>query len=118
MQDMAKAYNSIGLIPLYHAFKRIKIPNNIIEFINNLFFNRQIRIITSYGLSQPFTGNDGIDQGKTISPLFWRIFYDLLLSRIQNNPNLGIQIDTKWLSGILKKLSLTLSCKIVVSAFM
>src|SRR5204862_7965260 len=112
MQDMAKAYDSIGLTPLRYALKRIKIPTNVIDFIISLFFNRQIRIITSFGLSQPFTGRDGIDQGETISPLLWRIFYDPLLCRIQNDPDLGFHIHTKWPSGIISKPSLTLSIKI------
>ena len=56
MQDMAKAFDSIGLIPLEFALKRIKIPTNIIKFIISLFYNRQIRVITSNGLSESFTG--------------------------------------------------------------
>src|ERR1043165_10004025 len=71
MQDMAKAYDSIGLTPLRYALERIKVPTNIINFINSLFFNRQIKIITSFGLTQPFTGNDSIDQEETIFPLLW-----------------------------------------------
>lgn len=79
MQDMAKAYDSVGLMPLCKALGRIKIPTNIVDFIISLFYNRQIRIITSFGLLQPFTGPDGIDQGETISPLLLHIFYDPLL---------------------------------------
>src|SRR3989337_1678453 len=68
-QDMAKAFDSVGLEPLKQALIRIKAPDELINYIIDLFHNRQIRIITSYGLTDIFTGEDGIDQGKTISPL-------------------------------------------------
>src|SRR5215213_5653809 len=50
-QDMAKAYDSVGMVPLRKALKRIKLPENIISFIIFLFNNRSIRVITYYGLS-------------------------------------------------------------------
>ena len=68
-QDMAKAFDSVGLVPLKKSLERIKMPENINRFIIDLFNNRQMRIITSYGFSNIFTGEDGIDQGKTIFPL-------------------------------------------------
>ena len=88
-QDMAKAFDSVGLTPLKFALQCIKLPPNIIEFIIHIFKERKIKIITTYGLSNGFTAEDGIDQGEIISPLLWRIFYDPLLCRIQSNPNYG-----------------------------
>src|SRR5204862_897218 len=111
-------FDSIGLVPLENALKRIKCPQNIINFIISLFYNRQIRIITSHGLTESFTGQDGIDQGETISPLLWRIFYDPLLCKIQQNPKLGHTIFAKWPSGIINKPTLTLSVKLATSAYM
>src|SRR5438105_4528280 len=100
------------------ALERIKIPTNIINFIISLFYNRQISIITCFGLTQPFTGNDGIDQSETISPLLWQIFYDPLLCRINDDSNLGINIKINWPSGIINKPILTISEKIAASAYM
>src|SRR5271170_7820162 len=53
-----------------------------------------MRVITEHGLSQSITAEDGIDQGECISPLLWQIFYDPLLSRIHNDPDLGYTITT------------------------
>ncbi|CAG8784128.1 13822_t:CDS:1, partial [Gigaspora rosea] len=39
-------------------------------------------VITDYGLTNPYTVEDGVDQGKTISPILWVIYYDPLISRI------------------------------------
>src|SRR5689334_18475961 len=33
--------------------------------------------------------NDRIEQGEVLSPLVWRVFYDLLLERVQNDVGLG-----------------------------
>src|SRR5437667_10725124 len=83
VQDMAKAFDSVGLTPLRRALLRIKVPAHTINFIIDLFEQHQIRIITAFGLTEFFTGHDGIDQGETISPLLCRIFYDPLLCQIQ-----------------------------------
>src|SRR2546429_8488725 len=90
---MSKAYDSIGIEPLCHALTRIKLLSLAIEFIINLFSTRRIKIITEYGLSDDLVAKDGIDQGEVISPLIWQIFYDLLLYRIQDDPNLGYNMD-------------------------
>lgn len=92
-QDMAKAFDSVGLTPLKIALQRIKLPPNIIDFIIHIFKERKIKIITTYGLSNGFTAEDGIDQGEIISPLLWRIFYDPLLYRIQSDPKFGYTME-------------------------
>src|SRR5436309_15092607 len=84
---MAKAFDSMGLTPLRRALIRIKVPDRTINLIIDLFEQCQICIIMAYGLTEFFTGHDGIDQGETISPLLWRIFYDPLLCQIQKRQN-------------------------------
>ena len=78
------------------AIKFIKITEKIIHLILQPFKNRSIRVLTDLGISQPIIAKDGIDQGKTISPLLWRIFYDPLLCKIQDNTNLGYTMECKW----------------------
>src|SRR5829696_7514857 len=84
-QDMAKAFDSVGLTPLRRSLERIKVPTETINFVIDLFDERQISVITAHGATDFFTGQDGIDQGETISPILWRIFYDPLLCAIQNS---------------------------------
>src|SRR3954447_21471374 len=93
---MAKAFNSVGLVPLRKARERLRIPEHTISYIINLFDKRVIRVITAQELSEPFVGEDGIDQGETISLLLWRIFYDPLLCRIQENKDLEYTTSLKW----------------------
>ena len=91
-QDMAKAFDSVGMVPLRMAMNRIKLPKEFIDLMIYTFDQRQIAVITHHGLTEPFIAQDGIDQGETISPLLWRIFYDPLLYRIQHVEKLGYQI--------------------------
>src|ERR1043165_2814272 len=88
-QDMKKAFDSVSLVALDLALKRLKIPKTAITFILNLFEKRQSKIITDLGTTEAFEIKDGIEQGEVISPLVWRIFYDPLLERIQKDPDLG-----------------------------
>src|SRR6266542_4509159 len=83
-QDMARAFNSVGMVPLGKALRRIRCSEQFIVFIINLFSKRSLSIITHYGPTPPFEAGDGIDQGEVMSPLLWRIFYDPLLTRVQH----------------------------------
>jgi hypothetical protein len=78
---------------LERALNRIKIPKKAIKLIIHLFKEREIKIITESGLTDPIKTGDGINQGETISPLLWRIFYDPLLCKIQDNPEFGYKME-------------------------
>ena len=93
---MEKAFDFIRIVPLHMALKRIRLPPLCCQFIINLFKSRKMTIITEFGLSNILTAGDGIDQGEVISPLIWRIFYDPLLARIQQDPTLGYTMKIKW----------------------
>jgi hypothetical protein len=68
-QDMAKAFDSVEIIPLRHALARIRLPPRLIDFIINLFEHCKCSIIIAYGLSQVLEAGDRIDQRESISPL-------------------------------------------------
>jgi len=116
-QDMAKAFDSIGMTPLRKALLRIKIPTNAVDWIVNLFNNRRIRIITAHGLSDSFVAADGIDQGEVISPLLWRIFYDPLLSRIQQDTSLGYNMEATWNTSIHSQQTDSINLRTAAMAF-
>ena len=98
--------------------KRIKIPTNTTNFIINLFENCKLKAIINYGLTKEITAGDGLDQGETISPLLWRILYDPLLSKIQNNKSLGYTMETKWRPDLNSQEIVMLKVRIVTTAFM
>jgi ribonuclease HI len=94
-QDMRKAFDSVSLIALTRAMERVKFPKDVITFVLNLYERREIFVITNFGNTSSFKAEDGIDQGEVISPLMWRIFYDPLLSRIQEK-ELGFSMEVEW----------------------
>src|SRR4030095_16726570 len=47
-----------------------------------IIINRRAAVITEYGLTDTYNIERGVEQGDTISPLLWCIFYDTLMSRI------------------------------------
>ena len=114
---MAKAFDSVSMIPLKEALTRIKLPIAAISFIINLFRGRSMRIITEYGLSDTFTAADGIDQGEVISPMIWRIFYDPLLARIDQDVELGYKMTVIWPTTSSSFSTHTHSCKVAGLAF-
>src|SRR6266542_4302308 len=92
-QDRARAFDSVGMVPLEKALRRIRCPERFITFIINLFSKRSLSIITHYSPTPPFEAGDGIDQGEVMSPLLWRIFYDPLLTRVQHQSDLGYKMN-------------------------
>ena len=117
-QDTAKAFDTVNLEMLQKAMKRIKIPNKAINFIINLFKNRTLKAITEYGLTQEIIAGDGLDQGETISPLLWRIFYDPLLNKIQKDPQLGYTMEVKWHQDLNHTKEETIKLRTAATAFM
>ena len=103
-QDMRKAFDSVSMTALELAMKRIQFPEKLITFIKYLYKDHKIRVITEKGPTSFFTASDGIDQGEVISLLMWRIFYDLLLVRIQQ-AKLGYQMCLEWPSDISKNIT-------------
>ena len=103
---------------LQKAMERIKIPNKASTFIINLFENRVLKTITDYGLTQEIIAGDGLDQGETLSPLLWRIFYDPLLNKIQKNTQLGYTMETKWREDLNHPKEEKMEIRIAATAFM
>ena len=88
-QDMAKAFDSVGTTSLRMSLQRIKMNPTIIDLLIYTFESRTLRVITEYGIADPFIAKSGLDQGDVISPLLWRIFYDPLLYKINQISDLG-----------------------------
>jgi len=97
---MSKAYDRVNIYMLQHAMNRIKLPQLFIRFITNLFTNRSNQIFTPFGLTDPYNLLVGIDQEEVIYPLLWYIYYDPLLSYIQNKTSLEYEISTNNFSHL------------------
>ena len=82
LHDMSKAFDSIHVLTLIKAIERIKLPTPFINLITFILSNRSNQVITSHGHTNPYLVEDRIDQGETISPILWIIYYDPLITCI------------------------------------
>jgi hypothetical protein len=80
--DIAKAFDSVPIPAIKKSLERIKCPPQLISLLINLLMNREISINSPFGPTNPFVVNNGIEQGETISPITWVIFYDPLISKL------------------------------------
>ena len=85
------------------SIRRIKLPESLVTFIKQLYQDREIRVITDEGPTDFFIAEDRIDQGEVISLLIWKIFYNLLLVRIQQL-GIGYQMELQWPINIEKRI--------------
>ena len=116
-QDMSKAYDSVNIQLLMKALKRLNKPNQLVNILINLLSNWSNQIITNLGLTPSYEVQDGIDQGETITPLLWRIYYDPLISHIYNTYT-GYTATTKWLTQICPNKYQTATAHTSVLAYM
>src|SRR5271154_2790399 len=118
-QDLSKAYDRVNLNMLELSLKRIKLPQNLVNFILSLFMKRTNRVIGHFGLTDPYQVLIGIDQGEVISPLLWTIYYDPLLKEINDRVNtIGYQISHSWRPDLSKSDITTIKCSIASQAYM
>ena len=81
-QNMSKAYDSVNSTLFTKSLLRLNMPPNLINILTNLLSNRHNRVITNLGLTNSYNVKNGINQGETITPLFWKIYYDPLINKI------------------------------------
>ena len=92
---MSKAYDSVNFELFQKSLLRLQMPQQLINILSNLLFNRTNRVITNLGLTNFYSVKNGIDQGKTITSLFWRIYYDPLITHISTHFS-GYTLSTTW----------------------
>jgi len=87
-QDMSKAYDRVNRKLLYKALDRICVPTEFNILLRNSLEGRSNKILTALGDTNEYIMKNGIDQGETISPLLWIIYYNPLFERIKKE-NIG-----------------------------
>jgi hypothetical protein len=93
LQDLSKAYDRVNIDLLYLSLLRINLPSSFCKIICNLFTDRTNSIILHDNISDPYDVLIGIDQGESICPLLWVIYYDPMFEAINNEMNLGVTLS-------------------------
>src|SRR5579859_7016515 len=100
LQDMSQAYDLVNRKNLSKAMERICLPKEFILLIENMLKDRVNQVITDIGLTDEYHMKNGIDQGETISPLLWIIYYNPLFEKIEEIGNLGYKMEFNRISNI------------------
>ncbi|KAG9286594.1 hypothetical protein G9A89_005362 [Geosiphon pyriformis] len=99
LQDMRKAYDSVGWEHLKRSLIRIKICGKFIRFFGCIHNGRTNRIITDFGLTDRYHVHDRLDQVKVFLPLLWCIFYDPLLREVKRQESIcGYRLISHFVS--------------------
>ena len=85
--DIYKAYDTVPFDAISQCCKRIKMPDRLILLIHNFLSQREITVTTPFGYSGKLKATRGVPQGDAISPILWAIFYDPLLTKLQQLSN-------------------------------
>src|SRR5215216_7272725 len=102
---------------LKNAMARLKFPIKLINLIAGLFLNRKNQVFTSFGNTDFYDVQVGIDQGEVISPILWVIYYDPLFQKIKDT-GLGFKMEATWNPDINKSYQRSLQVTIPAVAYM
>ena len=116
-QDMSKTYDSVQFDLFTKSLSCICILLPFINILSNLLFNWYNWVITNLGLTNFYSVKNSIDQRETITPLFWRIYYDPLISHIATQFT-GYTLQTFWKTNLTLSQTHHLKCSISVLAYM
>ncbi|KAG9290748.1 hypothetical protein G9A89_011711 [Geosiphon pyriformis] len=99
LQDMCKAYDSVGWKHLKRNLIRIKMCDKFIRFFSSIHNDRTNRVMTNFGLTDGYHVHNRLDQGEMFLPLFWCIFYDSLLCKVKRQKSIyGYRLISHFVS--------------------
>jgi len=80
--------------------QHLKISEQFINIIKNSLKYRTNKVITDLGLTEEYNMKNGIDQGETMSPILWVIYYDPVFSKIKKQKGIGYRMKHEWKKDI------------------
>lgn len=87
--DIAKVYDTAWRSRIIYKLNQILSKGNMLYFINNFLRNRTFQVKTSNSLSDPFTQENGVPQGSTISVTLFLIAINDISQGVRN-PNIPL----------------------------
>lgn len=100
LNDIAKAFDSVPIEGLARACRRLGIPESYIQMRRNMHKHMVARVVTAFGLTDPFQLGSAVQQGDCNAPLDWLIFWDPLLCAIQQYTE-GVKFQTQPLHDMV-----------------
>ncbi|KAG9303650.1 hypothetical protein G9A89_018547 [Geosiphon pyriformis] len=92
LQNMKKAYNSVGWEHLKKSLIRIKMCNKFIHFFSGIYKDCTNCVMTDFGLTDDYWG-------EIFFYLLWHIFYDPLLCEVKHQKSVcGYRLNSYFVS--------------------
>lgn len=123
--DISKAYDAAWRPRIIYKLNKILPKGNMLQFLNNFLCNRTFQVKTLNFFSDPFTQENGVPQGSTISETLFLIAINDI-SRGILNPNIPllyaddftiININTISIKIIFKNVKLILLLNIKINVY-
>jgi len=82
--DFFKAYDSVEIDMLIRTLKYYKVPEKIIDLVENLYQNNKAIFKTNFGATEETPIGRGVKQGDVLSPLLFIIFINPLQNSLRD----------------------------------
>ena len=83
--DIEKAFNSISWNYLFEVLNNCSFPSYFIDWVQTLYFKKEVHIINNGHLSDPIYPSNGLAQGDGLSPLLFVLVVETLALNIRAN---------------------------------
>ena len=96
---LQKVYDSVDQEILYKKLTSVGFGGLVLSLIQSMYYNDNIRVRLSDGLSDPLWFTRGVKQGCCLSPLLFALYVSELGIKLQET-KLGIQLGSLTLTGL------------------
>lgn len=76
VMNISKAYDSVSGSLMLKALERLKVPNEFIEIVELVFYNRKNRVIVGESYTDYYEVEDGLDQARVkCDRLYYGVYF-------------------------------------------
>jgi len=97
--DIAKAYDSVNRELLYLKLESLGFGGRVKDLIQSMYYNDNVRVRLSGGLSNPLWFTRGVKQGCVLSPLLFSLYISGL-GRVLHSMKEGVQFNGVFISAL------------------
>ena len=107
--DASKAFDRVHFGKLFNILLSRELPGVVLRVLLDCYTRQVIQTKWGGALSDTFTALNGVRQGGVLSPILFSIYFDELLSRLQQQPA-GCRIGGQFMGAVCYADDVTLLC--------